>query len=422
MMRHSRMKTGAAVLALAGLAVTLAGCSTSAAPAAGGKVLTVSVDVEDRITEIIANFEKANPGVTVKVTANSDSYDSYMQTLVAAGTAPDVIRTFPGAGNTMGTHVLGEAGVLADQSDADWVGELTDQQKALFGFDDKVYSVPLGATGIGVLWNDQALESLGATPPETLPELLGLCAQAKAAGKVAFTLFQKGGNVVQSYAQVASLVYGNDPSFTQEHLDGTQTFAGSGWQQAFEQQLELNNAGCFNDSVNGTDWPASAKMVGDGDALGIIAFSEISGLQATAPADTTWTMAAMPTGDDASDNYMAIADSTGFGVNAKAKQPELAAKFLAYLATAEAQNLFANALGGAPALPNDAFEPQNKQQEVVAKFKADGKVGPWPDQYWPDASVQATLNDVVQELFAGSVTPAQAAEKMDASFVEALAK
>lgn len=419
-MRYSRSRTGIAIVALAGLTATLAACSTSA-PADGDQVLTVSVDVEDRLTEIVANFEKANPGVTVKLTANSDSYAEYMQTLIAAGTAPDVIRTFPGAGNTMGIHLLGEAGVLADQSDAPWATELTESQVNLFGYDGDVLSVPLGATGIGVLWNDQAMEALGASVPETLPELLELCATAKANGKVAFALFQKGGNVVQSYAQVASLVYGTDPSFTQKQFDGEATFAGSGWETAFEQQLQLNEAGCYNESVNGTDWVAASTMVGSGDALGIIAFSEISGLQETAPADTTWTMAPMPTGDDAADNYLAVADSTGFGINAKAKQPELAAKFLEYLATPEAQNSFANALGGAPAMPNDAFEPQNAQQEVVAQFKADDKTGPWPDQDWPGSVVQETLNEVVQELMAGLLTPAAAAEKMDAAFGEASA-
>ncbi|WP_285725634.1 extracellular solute-binding protein [Psychromicrobium xiongbiense] len=421
-MKLTHRKRGAAILAVAALASALAGCSTSADTGGGDKILTVSVDVQDRLTQIIKNFETANPGVKVKVTANADSYAEYMQTLIAAGTAPDVIRTFPGSGNTMGIHILAKAGVLTDLSGNSWAKNLTKQQVGLFGQNDKVYSVPLGATGIGVLWNDQAMASVGATPPKTYSELLNLCRTAKEKGKVAFALFQKGGNVVQSYSQVASLVYGKNPNFSKDQSTGSATFAGSGWQTAFEQQLELNKAGCFNDSVNGTDWPAASTLVGNGGALGIIAFSEISGLQATAPAKTTWTMSAMPTGDNPAGNYMAVADSTGFGINAKAKQPELAAKFIAYLATPEAQNAFANALGGAPAIPNDSFKPQNTQQEVVAKFKADNKVGPWPDQDWPGSSVQETLNEVVQELFAGKATPAQAAEKMDTAYKAELKK
>ena len=413
MKTHRGLTVGAILTAAA---VLLSACSTQPGGSTDGETLTIGVDSAERLQPIVDRFEKANPGVTIEVNANPDAYTDTMQTLIAAGNAPDIIRTFPGAGNPLGAAVLGEAGVVVDMSNAAWVSKLSPTQKLLFGADGVVNSVPLGATGIGVIWNDQALSAVGATIPTTFDELLGVCAAAKADGKVAFALFQKGGNVVQSYAQVASLVYGPEPDFTQMQNDGTASFADSGWVTAFEQHVELNKAGCFNEGVNGTDYTAAATLAATGGALGIILFSDITGLVALASTDTTFTMAPMPTSNDAADNFIAVADSTGFAVSTGSKNQALAARFLDFLATDDSQNLFANALGGVPALPNDAFVPTTDLEKLVAQYKSEGRTGIWPDQEWPNTMVAEALNNAVQQLFDGSITPDEAAKQLDEAF------
>lgn len=402
-------------------AVALTGCSTNASTPTDGTTLTVATDFPERIEGIVSAFEAANPGVTVQVESGGQSYEDFIRTQISAGSAPDVIRVFPGEAGVLSVGALDQAGVLADLSDEAWTSELTESQSTLFGYEGKVLSVPIGSVAIGAVYNDQTLAEIGATIPETLPEVLDYCAAAKAAGKVGYALFQKGGSVLTSYALAAPLVYGPDPSFTQEQIDGSATFADSGWVQVLDVQLQMLQAGCFNESPNGTDFTAAAQLVADGSAVGIVAFTDITGITSVAPEDATFTMGPVPATDSADDNYLAVANSTGFAVNADAAQPELARAFVAFVATSEAQNSFAEATGGAPAIPNDEFSADNQLQQFLAEYVNAGKTGIWPDQEWPGGEVAQALLDASQALFAGTMTVDEAVANMDAGFQTALA-
>lgn len=428
--------TGAVALAMSMLSLT--GCSTaeptppppssteSGSPAPAPATLTVGTDDEGRLAPVAEAFEKANPGVTVDVVASgSQGYEEFMRTRINAGTAPDVIRIFPGSGgNTMTVGQLAEAGLLADLSAESWASQLNTAQKSLFtSADGAVVAVPLGATALAPVWNNAALAEIGAAIPTSYPDLLALCGTARDAGKVVFALGQKDLFVTQltPYTMVATSIYGPDPAFAQRHLDGQQTFADSAWVTAFEQLIEMRDAGCFNDGVNGTSYDEAMKMMGAGDALAQVTFADLSVQQEAAGDGTTFTMTAWPTADG-SDAYMAIADSYGFAVNAKAKEADLARKFIAFIASAEGQNIFAEVMGGVPSLPNDQFKPTSTIQEEVAAYIAAGRTGIWPDQMWPSPEIQQALFAGVQNLFNDADTPEGIAADMDKAFNTAIGK
>lgn len=416
------------VVAIGTLAILLtSGCSTSASTTTSsgkeGAVLTLGTDEPERLELLIPAFEKANPGVTVDVVSSGgQGYEEFMRTRISAGTAPDVIRVFPGSGgNTMTVGQLAKIGVLTDLSDAKWVSQLNDAQRSLFaGPDGEIVAVPLGATGLGPVYNDRALEEIGAAVPTTYDEVLGLCKTAKEAGKVAYSLGQGDLFVTQltPYVMVASSLYGPDPEFTADQYEGEATFADSPWVDAFEQLLEMSDAGCFQEGVNGTSYDEANKMMGSGAAVGEVTFADISSQLAAAQDGDTFTMTAFPTSDE--EPYLAVADSYGFAVNKEAKEAELAEKFIAFTASAEGQNAFADATGGVPSLPNDEFKASSPQQQQVADYIAAERTAIWPDQLWPSPEVQQTLFVVVQNLFNGVDTPESAAQKMDEAFAAAL--
>lgn len=436
-MKQSRwIVLGTAALAISML--TVAGCSTAEpappAPTATGtdsqppvsQTLTVGTDDETRLAPVAEAFEKANPGVTVEVVASgAQGYEEFMRTRINAGTAPDVIRVFPGAGgNTMTVGQLAGAGLLGDLNAESWASQLNTAQKSLFtSTDGKVMAVPLGATALAPVWNNAALAEIGAAIPTTYSDLLKLCGTAREKEKVVFALGQKDLFVTQltPYVMVATSIYGPEPEFAQRHLDGQETFAASAWVDAFKQLIEMRDAGCFNDGVNGTSYDEAMKMMGAGDALAQVTFADLSVQQETAAKDTTFTMAAWPT-KDGGDPYMAIADSYGFALNGKAKSPDLAKQFIGFIASAEGQNLFAEVMGGVPSLPNDEFKPTSTIQEEVASYIASGHTGIWPDQLWPSPEVQQTLFTGVQNLFADADTPENIAASMDKVFNAAIAK
>lgn len=425
---YMQRRLAAGIGALAVAAAALAGCSTNGPTADGdpSDILTIGTDDEGRLQPTIEAFEKANPGVKVDLVASgSQGYEEFMRTRINAGTAPDVVRVFPGSGgNTMTVGQLSEAGLLADLSESSWASTLSPAQETLFrDADDRVVAVPLGATALAPVWNDNALGELGASIPTSYQELLALCETAREAGKVTLSMGQKDLFVTQltPYAMVASSIYGPDPDFAQRQLDGEATFRDSPWVDAFAQLEEMSAAGCFNDGVNGTSYDEAMKMLGSGDALGQVTFADLSVQQEAAAPGTTFTMAAWPT-SDGGEPYLAVADAYGFSVSSKAKNPELAKKFVDYLASPEGQNSFADTTGGVPSLPNDEFAPSSATQEQVAAYIADGRTGIWPDQLWPSPDVQQALFAGVQNLFNDADTPEGIAEAMDAAFDAALSE
>ena len=409
----------AGIVAVAALA--LAGCSTTDSAASGSQALTVATDNPNQLKPVVSAFEKANPGVTVTVQDGGTSYQDFIRTGIAAGSAADVIRTFPGSGNNAAIGKLTAAGALADLSGAAWKGDLSTAQKQLFSAKGKLYAVPIGELALGLVYDDQTLKEVGAAIPSTFTDVLALCDTAKKHGKVAYSLWQKGGTVLPSFAAVAPLVYGPNPGFTEDQLAGKASFADSKWVDAFQLQLKMRDAGCFNDGPNGTDFNASAAQVGKGQAIATFAFSDTSSLEAVAPAGSTFTLAPFPVGDDPQQQYLAVADSAGFAVNAKAKNPELARKFVDFLAQPQAQNLYAAAGKGAPAIPNDSFKADSKNQQTIIEYQKAKRTGTWPDQGWPGTGTGAALTEASQTLIAGSDTPQSAAQKMDAAFAKDVA-
>ena len=411
-----------AVGVIATLALTA--CSTTDDPGSPGSpdggTLTIATDNVAPLQAVVDAFRTAHPDITVEIQDGGSDYATFIRTGLAAGTAADVIRTFPGAGNVVSVAPLDEADQLVDLSGASWADELSTTQKNLFGNDGALLSVPIGALGLGPVYNDQTLAELGLTIPETYSEVLELCAAAQDAGKVAYTMFLKGGSSIPTYAMLAPLVYGPNPDFTVEQIDGEQSFAASGWVDAFAAQKEMLDAGCFNEGPTGTEWNVSFEQVATGEALATFAFSDTTSLEDLAAEGSTFSIAPFPV-DDSGNNYLAAADSSGFGINAKSDNQDDARVFIDFLASAEAQNAYATASKGAPSLPNDSFRPDSPNQATVLEYVVAGKTATWPDQGWPGTATQLELNEVSQTVILGSDTPKSAAERLDAAFAKDLA-
>ena len=89
--------------------------------------------------------------------------------------------------------------------------------------------------------------------------MLQFCADARAAGKVAYGLGLSDTWTTQliPYALTATLVYGQDPDFAQHQIEGGATFADSRWRTAMEKYVEMKKNQCFNDSPAGIPIPPS---------------------------------------------------------------------------------------------------------------------------------------------------------------------
>ncbi|MCT9137600.1 ABC transporter substrate-binding protein [Streptomyces violarus] len=419
------MKTRKPAVLLAAVTATafLAACSggTKAGDSSDGaeaKTLTLASVDQGSVEDVVKAFEKANPGVKVRyTTSGADQYQQQIRTQLSSGTAPDVMSVWPGNGNPGATHVLAKPGYLRDLSDQPWAAKMPEAIKTVAQYEGKTYNAIFGQNGIGAVYNQQAMEKAGLTSPETWTDLLAFCKAAKAKGTPAFALGNQDNWVTQLvlYALVATTVYGDDRDFDQKMQAGQATFAKSPWTTAVDKYLTMEKTGCFQQNPLGTNYEASQQLAASGKTLGIVQGNWVIALLKGKNPRGTFTFKALPATDDPSATLIPAAAGAGYGVNAKAKNEDLALKFVNFVMSPEGMNLFVKKQGGLPSLPDTGYAVDPSLTELSTFIKANRTV-PFMDQLWPNAKVQQTMLSGLQEIFSDQSTPEALLKEMDADY------
>jgi len=404
-------------------AVTLAAaCSsgTNAKSAGGGenKTLTIASVDQGSIEKVVAAFKAANPGVTVNLTtAGADQYQQQIRTQLASGTAPDVMTVWPGDGNPGATYVLAKPGYLLDLSDQPWASQLPDSFKTVAQYNGKTYNALFGLNGIGAVYNDDAMKKAGLTPPGTWTDLLAFCKAAAAKGTPAFALGIQDNWVTQLvlYALVATVVFGPDKDFATKMAGGQATFANSPWTTAMAKYQEMSRTGCFQKNPLGTSYEASQTLAATGKTLGIVQGNWVVSLLKGKNTNGHFSMRALPATDDPATFLMPAAAGAGYGVNAKAKNKELALKFITFVMSPEGMKTFTEAQGSLLTLAGAGTTVDPGLTELTTYVK-DNKTVPFMDQLWPNAKVQQTMLSGLQEVFSNQSTPDKVLTAMDQDY------
>jgi raffinose/stachyose/melibiose transport system substrate-binding protein len=167
---------------------------------------------------LIPNFERVYPNITVTATyaPTNPAWYQLESTELAAGNASDVLGGFPGCGTPVSICELAKAGDLTALVHEPWtkrsirlVTSLGKYGQSLFGFEPTL-------SPQGVFTNDTLFQKLGLRIPQTFPQLLTMCQQAKADGTTAVLLAGATGSSVAGLIQqlAVATVYGPDPHFT----------------------------------------------------------------------------------------------------------------------------------------------------------------------------------------------------------------
>ncbi|ULR48119.1 ABC transporter substrate-binding protein [Streptomyces deccanensis] len=411
--------TVAAVTSMAVLAACSGGTKAGTESGSGGsKTLTVASVDQGSIEDVVKAFEKANPGVKVRyTTSGADQYQQQIRTQLSSGTAPDVLSVWPGNGNPAATYVLAKPGYLRDLSDRPWAAKLPDAMKSVAQYEGKTYNAVFGQNGIGAVYNEQALKKAGLTAPDTWKDLLAFCKAAKAKGTPAFALGNQDNWVTQLvlYALVATTVYGEDRDFDKKMQAGEVTFAKSSWATALDKYMTMEKTGCFQKNPLGTNYEASQQLAATGKTLGIVQGNWVIALLQQKNPKGTFTLKALPATDDPAQTLVPAAAGAGYGVNAKAKNEELALKFVDFVMSAGGMNTFVKKQGGLPSLSDTGFAADPSLAELSEFIESDRTV-PFMDQLWPNPKVQQTMLSGLQEIFSGQSTPAKLLDEMDADY------
>jgi raffinose/stachyose/melibiose transport system substrate-binding protein len=413
---------------LTGLAATLtaacvlAACSggTNAdnSGGGGGKTLTLASVDQGSVESVVRAFEKANPGVKVRyTTSGADQYQQQIRTKLASGTAPDVMSVWPGNGNPGATYVLAKPGYLMDLSKQPWAAKYPPAIKSVAQYRGKTYNAIFGQNGIGAVYNQDALDKAGLTPPGTWTELLSFCKAAAAKGTPAFALGNQDNWVTQIvlYGLVATTVYGPDRDFDKKMQAGGTTFAGSAWTTAMDKYQRMVKDGCFQKNPLGTSYEQSQKLAASGKTLGIVQGNWVIALLKKQNPAGKFTLKALPATDAPATFLMPAAAGAGYGINAKAKNKDLALKFITFVMSPKGMNLFVKKQGGLPTLPGTGFAADPSLAEL-STYIAKNRTVPFMDQLWPNPKVQQTMLSGLQEIFSSQSSPHKVLTAMDADY------
>jgi raffinose/stachyose/melibiose transport system substrate-binding protein len=387
----------------------------------GGTIKVYSVSSSQAaITAMAEAFMAENAGVTIEVTAAAtDTFQQTLATQLASGTAPDIFTVNAGSGTATSVTPLGKAGYLYDLSDRSWAAGQPEAYKSVNQYEGKTLALSAVVGAIGAIYNTATMESLGVTAPTTFSEVLQLCKDVADQGKVAFALgiqTPSNGQFI-AYALGASLI---DPDTNDRMMAGELTFAETGWKADYEKYMEMNEAGCFQKNPTGTASEEAYQSVATGAALASVAVNgALSQIQSYDP-DAELSMFPLPATDNPSDLKLAASASGSWGVNAKSSNLATALAFIDYVATHEAD--YAKIAGTIPMDPDQVPDDLSPALAVIASFVADGKTMSYPSQTWPGPSVQQMQFQVVQNMFAGSMTVDQALEAWQAEFDQVMAQ
>lgn len=413
-----RAMGGVAALGVPG---ALSACGTSSSGGSGTLRVIAVADQRPPLQALSRAYSKADSKVKFKTTyAPTDQVQTSVRAQLGAGNPPDIHVVYPGDGSAMSMGQIVKAGLLADLSDQSWTKLIPKSLAPAFQVDGKTYIYSAGSSVIGAIYNKKAFAKAGVEPPTTWEELLAVCAKLKKAGIVPIALGAQTPWVTQliTYALVPSTVYAKDPTFDDQQKAGKASFENSGWRQAFEMYLELQQRGFLNDNPNGTTFEQQTSMVGTGKAAMAVQVSAVlSGFRDAAASPSDIGMFPFPGGSSASQVWIPAGTVVGLGVSAKAKDSEDARGFIEFLGRQENIDRWADLIAAIPLHQG----PSSKVDPVLTGFlpfiKAN-KAVPFMDQRWPNAEVQPTHFEVIQELLAKKTSISGGLKKMDEAYAK----
>lgn len=325
---------------------------------------------EARVTameELIENFEAANPDITVKMTHFPyDNYRTKVAAAIPAGEGPDVVQLFYG---WLNDYI--EAGLIqplpTDTFPAAEIDEAFFPMVQAMKDGDAYWALPTAVRSLALFYNERLLEEAGVAPPTTLDEMIEA---AKA-----MTKKDGAGNITQ--VGMTAGMTAQDHHWFREGL--VRQFGGEPYTDNYTTVAYNSDAGLkalefytdmalSDDPVTAfgfMDEPQAAFKAGRA-GMHIDGSFRIGSLNNTR--GLKWGVIELPaTADGVQSNY------SSYWVNAitskaKGEKKEAAAKFMEYLISDEAMQIWLDTVGELPAKPSVGLTEENANNPTFGPF------------------------------------------------------
>ncbi|ODT79501.1 MAG: ABC transporter substrate-binding protein [Pelagibacterium sp. SCN 64-44] len=343
--------------------------------------------------KLIANFEAANPGITVKHT--TFPYADYQTRVVAAkvaGQGPDVVQLFYGWTDQFVNggliKPLDPAVFPHEEIEADFFPIVSAMKRG-----EDYYGLPTAVRSLALFYNKALFEEAGIEPPNTLDELL--------AAAEATTKRDGGGNITT--AGITLDMAGQDHHWWREDL--IRQFGGTPYDE--EGNVAYNDAAGAAALKFYTDLQTehNVGLVGfmdEGQAAfraGMAAMT-IDGtfrLGAFANNPFEWGVVELPANADGLRSNYSSYFANAIGATAEGEELEAAQKFLAYISSPEAMQIWLETVGELPARRDVALTEANLNDPVLGPFLK-GLEYAHTTQFYDEAAQRQTAIDMVNRV------------------------
>ena len=325
---------------------------TSTLLATGAQAQDVTLTIEswrnDDLTlwqeQIIPAFEAAHPGIKVNFTPSAPAeYNAVLNSKLDAGSAGDLITCRPFDASL----ALYDAGHLADLSDLDAMSNFSDVAKSAWQTDDgsASFCVPMASVIHGFIYNKDAFEELGLEVPQTEDEFFAALDKIREDGT--YIPMAMGTN---DQWEAATMGYNNiGPNYWKGEegrlalIAGEQKLTDEAWTAPYATLARWGEY--LGDGYEAQTYPDSQNIFTLGRAAIYPAGSwEVSGFNNLADFEMGAFKPPVKTAGDTC--YISDHTDIGIGMNAATDNPEAARTFLAWVASPEFAEIFANALPG----------------------------------------------------------------------------
>jgi len=317
--------------------------------------------------KLIPAFEAKNPGIKLNFAPSAPTeYDAALGAKLDAGSAGDIITCRPFDKSL----ALFQKGQLASLNDVPGMDKFSSVAKSAWITDDgkDTFCVPVAAVIHGFIYNKEAFDKLGISVPQTEDEFFAALEKIKADGT--YIPLAMG---TKDLWEAATMGYQNiGPNYWKGEegrlalIAGKQQLTDPQWVEPFATLAKW--APYMGDGFEAQTYPDSQNLFTLGRAAIYPAGSwEISGFNTQAQ----FKMGAFPPPVKKAGDKCYISDHTdlAIGMNAKTAHPEAAKKFLAWVASPEFADIYANALPGFFSLSSTPVKMQDPLAEEFVSWR-----------------------------------------------------
>ena len=368
----------------------------------------------------VKRFEAAHPGVKVIVqTFENDAYKVKLANEMASGNSPDVFFTWGAGGQTSEYIRQGKVLCLNEYAKSnDWEGRFIDSALSICRNGGDLYSVPLDLSAV-TLWCDKKLfDANGLAYPKTFEELLAVSAAFREKKVTPLAL----GNMKKWPGAFYFCYLANRCGGTQLFLDAAAGKDGAAFDDAAfvtagKMLRQLIDANAYSVGFNALEDDVARTSFINGKAAMYLTGSWIVARVKEENPDFMADMIPVPfpavAGGKGDLRTVLGGVNCGFAVSSACKEPQLAVELLEALTDGQVVADWCK-IGRIPAVKTTAEQkellPAPTRLALELLDKAD-TLQPYYDQFLP-ARLGVEHSNTTQNLFAGTMTPEEAAKKM----------